>query len=70
MSGAKAIMPQLRRQLVLHVDDADVADGLVQWPQTRTLIQARLGPTALAVAEEHVEELRQRLRILGIQLPT
>jgi hypothetical protein len=57
---------ELRPQLVLHVSTPDVADGLVQWPGTRALIQARLGPTALVVAEEHVEELRKRLGELGI----
>jgi hypothetical protein len=56
----------LRRQLVLHVSTAEVADGLMQWPETRSLLLARLGPTALAVAEEKVEELRQRLGSLGL----
>ncbi|MBV9124639.1 MAG: helicase-associated domain-containing protein, partial [Planctomycetes bacterium] len=56
----------LRRQLVLHVSTAEVADGLMQWPETRSLLLARLGPTTLAVAEEKVEELRQRLGSLGL----
>jgi hypothetical protein len=56
----------LRRQLVLYVGAPEVADGLIQWPGTRSLIQQRVGPTALVVAEEHVEELRQRLQALGI----
>jgi hypothetical protein len=58
----------LRNQLVLHVSAPEVADGLMQWPGTRSLIQERLGPTAVVVAEEHVEELRQRLQALGITL--
>jgi hypothetical protein len=59
---------ELRRQIVLHVADAAIADGLQQWPATRTLIQARLGPTALAVAAKDVDTLTLRLTELGIRL--
>jgi hypothetical protein len=59
---------QLRRQLVLHVAASEVADGLQQWPSTRRLIEERLGPTTLAVAEQNVEELRQRLQSLGLNV--
>jgi hypothetical protein len=58
----------LQRHLVLHVPAEELADGLEQWPQTRELIAERLGPTALAVAEENVATLRERLREGGIQL--
>jgi hypothetical protein len=40
----------------------------MQWPQTREWIAERLGPTALVVAEENVERLRERLRDAGITL--
>ena len=40
----------------------------MQWPETRDLIAARLGPTALAVAEEKAEELRRRLKAVGLTL--
>jgi len=33
--------------LVLHVATAGTGDGLMQWPETRALIDSRLGPTAL-----------------------
>jgi hypothetical protein len=59
---------ELRRRLVLSVPSADLADGLQQWPETRALIEARLGPTALVVATEHVELLRQRLAAIGVQV--
>ena len=42
--------PELQHQLVLHVANTDLADGLMQWPATQALIQARLGPTALVIA--------------------
>ncbi len=68
MTAGQAGPPRLQRHLVLHVADPEVADGLLQWPETRGLIEARLGPTALAVAEDQVESLRQRLRDAGISL--
>ncbi len=66
LNGAETAPPKLQRRLVLHVSEPEIADGLWQWPSTRELLQARLGPKALAVAEEHVEELRNRLKLLGI----
>jgi hypothetical protein len=44
----------------------EIADGLLQWPETRALIEARLGPTTLAVAEEAVPLLRERLKAMGV----
>jgi hypothetical protein len=50
------------------VPAAELADGLMQWPQTKGLIEARLGPTTLAVAEENLPRLRERLAAAGIAL--
>ena len=60
--------PRLQRHLVLHVADEELADGIMQWPQTRELIEERLGPTALAVAVENTSALRDRLHAAGIAL--
>jgi hypothetical protein len=60
----------LKTELVLKVNSAETADGLLQWPPTRGLFQARLGPTALVVAQADLETLRERLRSLGISIPT
>jgi hypothetical protein len=68
LTASQSPRPQLRRHLVLHVDTEELADGLLQWPPTRLLIADRLGPTALAVEEEHVAALRERLADAGIQL--
>src|SRR5205823_1532710 len=57
---------ELKEQLVLHVASSDVADGLLQLSETRSLIQARLGPKSLAIAPEQVEELRRRMEQLGL----
>jgi hypothetical protein len=68
IGAAQAPTPELRRHLVMHVATPELADGLVQWPQTRALIEERLGATALSVAETNVERLREQLRELGVQL--
>lgn len=60
--------PQLRRYLVLEVATEELADGLMQWPATRTLIDARLGPTALAIDETNLARLRGQLSVLGMPL--
>jgi hypothetical protein len=67
--GAELPSPELRHHLVLHVATPDVADGLMQWPETRGLIQSRMGPTALVVSEEDAVKLRTRLESLGIVMP-
>jgi hypothetical protein len=59
---------EIRQVLVLHVESADVADGLLQWPGTRGLFRARLGPTALSLSEDDLPSLRERLTGLGIRL--
>jgi hypothetical protein len=44
--------------VVLHAPTEAMADGLLQWPESRDLIQSRLGPKALVVAEADVSKLR------------
>jgi hypothetical protein len=60
--------PELKRLLVLNVATQELADGLQQWPGTRSLVEARLGPTALVVREENVPLLQVQLRMLGIEV--
>jgi hypothetical protein len=57
---------EIRRQVVVHVASAETADGLLQWPATHGLIQARLGPMALAVAEENLDPLVAVLKEIGV----
>ncbi len=66
-AGAQSA-PVLRAALVLHVATPELADGLVQWPATRELIAERLGPTALAIREENVEALKERLDQIDMSL--
>jgi hypothetical protein len=67
LGGAEAPL-ELRRQLVLHVGSEAIADGLQQWPATSGLIESRVGPAALVVAEENVPALAEKLEELGIRL--
>jgi hypothetical protein len=67
-SGAELGSCQVKRMLVVNVPSPELTDGLAQWPETARLIQSRLGPTALVVAEEKLEELRNRCREIGVQL--
>ncbi len=66
MAGGQSASPRFQRHLVLHVADEETADGLMQWPPTRALIAARLGPTALAVEEEQAEALWRQLKAAGL----
>jgi len=68
MTGPEAPPIEMRRQLVVHVANEHLADGLQQWPGTRDLIVARLGPTALVVEEVAVPVLIERLKELGVRM--
>jgi hypothetical protein len=68
LTGAESPTPALQHFLVLRVATPELADGLMQWPETRPLFLERLGPTSLAIAEEHKPALLQKLRELDISL--
>lgn len=68
LTAAQLPPPRLRRHLVLHVDDEEVADGLLQWPATSELFDERLGPKTLSILEDNLPALKQRLGELGVQL--
>jgi hypothetical protein len=66
--GGQLPPPEFQHYLILQVASADLADGLLQWPQTSDLISSRLGPTALVVTEDQAPLLRARLREAGIEM--
>ncbi len=68
MVGGQVDAPFFRRYLVLHLPTPELADGVLQWPETRVLVTSRLGPTALVVPEENAAPLRERLQKAGIQV--
>jgi hypothetical protein len=68
LQGSPASAVKLRQRLVLDVGSETVADGLLQWPQTRELIEERLGASTLAIAQEQWPALRAKIQGLGIQV--
>jgi hypothetical protein len=68
MVGSQVDAPFFRRYLVLHLPTPDLADGVLQWPETRGLVASRLGPTAIVVPEEHASLLREKLLQAGIHV--
>jgi hypothetical protein len=53
-------------KLVIQIASADAVDGLMQWPETRGLIQERLGPKTLSVETKDYPQFRQVLTQLGM----
>ena len=68
LSGSDSSPVKMRERLVLDVGSERVADGLLQWPQTRALIEERLGNATLAISREQWPTLRDRMLALGIQV--
>jgi hypothetical protein len=67
-SGSQLPALQARPLTVLEVPNSTLADGLEQWPSTRSFIKERLGPTALVIDLAEMEKLQERLRGIGITL--
>jgi hypothetical protein len=59
---------EVRRLTTVHTPSVELADGLVQWPATRELIESRLGPQALVVSEENLSRLAQRVKEVGLDV--
>ena len=66
--GGAVPPPTVGRLLVVRVPSAAIADGLTQWPATAALLGERLGPTAVVVTEDRLEELRAVLAGIGVTL--
>lgn len=56
------------RRLVLEAPSNELLDGVLQHPLTRGWVGDRLGPTAVDVPEENVEQLRAALKTLGVEV--
>jgi hypothetical protein len=67
-TGKDAPAFEVRRQVVLHVPNEELADGMEQWPATRGFIKARLGPRALVIEEADAKLLQERLGEIGVSL--
>jgi len=64
--GAQVPPPTVARRLVVRFPTADLADGVVQWPDTRRLVADRLGPTAVVVEEADLDAFRRALAEVGV----
>jgi hypothetical protein len=66
LMGPHAPSPTAERLLAVRFPSPALADGAMQWPETRKYISERLGPTVVAVAEENLAGLRSVLLDVGI----
>ncbi len=68
-ASAVSLPPSLAaRRLVVQLPNEAAADGVMQWPVTRKLVDDRLGPTALAVDETNLPTLIETLADLGLRV--
>jgi hypothetical protein len=56
------------RMLILNLPTAELLDGLLQHPTTSPWLGDRLGPTAVAIADDRLAPLQNALKDLGIDL--
>jgi hypothetical protein len=66
LAGSEGITGELRRRFVLSLPSVAVTDGVCQWPQTAELLEERLGPRAVAVETDRLDELLKQLADVGI----
>jgi hypothetical protein len=66
--GKQLPPPVASRKLVVQFPTSDIADGVMQWPETRALVSERLGPQAVAIDESAFEPLQKLLADLGVAL--
>jgi hypothetical protein len=68
LTGNETPPLNLQQLTVLRLPTAEVADGIVSWPETRGLIVERLSPTVLVVPAEAVVQLRDMLAEIGVRV--
>jgi hypothetical protein len=66
-AGSPGVVGEVQKRIVLTLPSEAVTDGVCQWPPTADLLDDRLGPTAVSVPEDHVEELLARLAAVGLE---
>jgi hypothetical protein len=65
-TGNSASTLELTRRFVLTLPSQELTNGVCQWPHTADLLDDRLGPMAVSVPEENVDELLRRLAEIGV----
>lgn len=65
--GAKSdtVAPRVESMLVVHFENEEMTDGVMQWPETAQWIQSRLGPCAITVSSESLPKLEKALAHAG-----
>jgi hypothetical protein len=58
--------PTLSRLLIVRFPSAEVTDGVCQWPETRSHIAERLGPTVVVIEDDHLDAFRKSLGEVGM----
>ena len=56
------------RMLIVRFPTAEMADGAMQWSETRPFIAERLGPTAVVVSEDSLKFLQKVLAEVGMNV--
>lgn len=52
---------RLSQPIILTLPEESVADGLWQWPETRELLQERIGPFSFLISPDHLAALQKKL---------
>jgi hypothetical protein len=69
LAGHSRVKPfSTSRPLVLHAPTAELLDGLLQHPSTRSHLGERLGPTSVVVPDEELDAFRAALEALGLSI--
>ncbi|HJZ91514.1 MAG TPA: helicase-associated domain-containing protein [Gemmataceae bacterium] len=67
-AGGGGVAGEVRRRVVLTLPSELVTDGVCQWPETADLLDDRLGPCTVAVAEADLGALLERLATVGVEV--
>ncbi|MCE9565434.1 MAG: helicase-associated domain-containing protein [Planctomycetes bacterium] len=68
MLGPQVAPPTAAQLLVVRFPSSELADGVMQWPETRLLVAERLGPMSVVVHEENLVAFRKVLLDIGVNL--
>ncbi len=64
--AAKSLPLIATRKLVVQLPTDEIADGIMQWPETRQWIHERLGPTAVVIEQIHYATFVAKVESLGL----
>ncbi len=68
VTGRTSSAPVTEVCRIVRLPSVEIADGIVQWPETSDLILDRLGPMVVMIEEENLNPLREVLAGIGVIL--